>query len=127
MNKPTIFLIDSDLIDINILVLKIERKFNCRIYTFFDIEEVLIYNDICPNILIVDEETYAKKAETINKIISNLEPEDGKSKNTRFVVYSASGVVDIHKHKGSSLDKIDIVPLDMGYNSIQTSLNRIIE
>ncbi len=126
MNKPTIFLIDSDLIDINILVLKIERKFNCKIYTFFDIEEVLIYNDICPNILIVDEDTYTKKADTINKIITNLNPAENAN-GTRFVVYSATGIVDIHKHKASSLDKIDIVPLDMGYNSIQTSLNRIIE
>lgn len=126
MNKPTIFLIDSDLIDISILVLKIERKFNCKIYTFFNIEEVLIYNDITPDIFIIDEDTYKKKHEIINQIIGNLNTE-GNVKETKFVVYSATGLVDIHQHKKSPSDIIDIVPLDMGYNSIQLSLNRIIE
>ena len=83
MKKPTIFLIDSDLIDISILVLKIERKFNCNIYTFFDIEEVLIYNEMIPDIFIIDEGTYNMKRDVINQIMSNHGSED----ETKFVVF----------------------------------------
>ena len=123
MKKPTIFLIDSDLIDISILVLKIERKFNCNIYTFFDIEEVLIYNEMTPDIFIIDETTYAKKGEIINQIMSNYKQEE----ETKFVVYSDQGLVDIRRYNNPSDEKVNIVPLDMGYSSIQLSLNRIIE
>lgn len=123
MKKPTIFLIDSDLIDISILVLKIERKFNCNIYTFFDIEEVLIYNEMTPDIFIVDEDTYVKKKAIINQIMSNHSLEN----ETKFVVYGDRGLVDIHQLKGSKDKKVNIVPLDMGYSSIQLSLNRIID
>ena len=123
MKKPTIFLIDSDLIDISILVLKIERKFNCNIYTFFDIEEVLIYNEMTPDIFIIDEDTYVRKKAIINQIMNNH-----SSKNeTKFVVYGDRGLVDIHRYEGSRDKKINIVPLDMGYSSIQLSLNRIID
>ena len=123
MKKPTIFLIDSDLIDISILVLKIERKFNCNIYTFFDIEEVLIYNEMTPDVFIVDEDTYVKKRDIINQIMGNYSDEN----ETKFVVYGDRGLVDIHEHQSSENEKVNIVPLDMGYSSIQLSLNRIIE
>ena len=123
MKKPTIFLIDSDLIDISILVLKIERKFNCNIYTFFDIEEVLIYNEMIPDIFIIDEDTYIKKKAIINQIMNN----HGSENETKFVVYGDRGLVDILHHQSPRSEKVNIVPLDMGYSSIQLSLNRIIE
>lgn len=123
MKKPTIFLIDSDLIDISILVLKIERKFNCNIYTFFDIEEVLIYNEMIPDIFIIDEGTYNMKRDVINQIMSNHGSED----ETKFVVYGDRGLIDIHQYRSSGDEKVNVVPLDMGYSSIQLSLNRIIE
>ena len=123
MKKPTIFLIDSDLIDISILVLKIERKFNCNIYTFFDIEEVLIYHEMTPDIFIIDEVTYTKKGEIINQIMNNY----GQEKETKFVVFGDKGLVDIRQYNATSDEKVSIVPLDMGYSSIQLSLNRIIE
>ena len=123
MKKPTIFLIDSDLIDISILVLKIERKFNCNIYTFFDIEEVLIYHEMTPDIFIIDEVTYTKKGEIINQIMNNY----GQEKETKFVVFGDQGLVDIRQYNATSDEKVSIVPLDMGYSSIQLSLNRIIE
>ena len=123
MKKPTIFLIDSELIDISILVLKIERKFNCNIYTFFDIEEVLIYNDMVPDIFIIDENTYKRKKEVINQIVSY----HGLGNETKFVVYGETGLIDIHQHGYKDDRKVNIVPLDMGYSSIQLSLNRILE
>ncbi len=125
MRKPTIFLIDSDLIDISILVLKIERKFNCNIYTFFDIEEVMIYNDMTPDIFIIDEKTYIKKKEIINQIMTSLNQRNSGAE-TKFVVYGDKGLVDIHQQMPTSGEEVNIVPLDMGYSSIQLSLNRII-
>ena len=124
VRKPTIFLIDSDLIDVDILVLKIERKFSCNIYTFFNTEEVLIYKEIIPDIFIIDEETFRNKSHIIEEIITkNKEKSDGIE--TQFVVYSASGFIDIRNNLPIH-DKVNLVKLDSGYNNIQVGLDKIL-
>ncbi len=119
MEKPTIFLIDSDNIDIHILAMRIEKELKCSVFTFFGVEEILLYNNLQPDLVILDEDTFKKEKANINKIKNQLFGSDSKSL-TKFMIYSNK------KWQGINTDNsqhASYIPLDLVHHNVQARLS----
>ena len=119
MNEPTIFLIDSDNIDIQILAMRIEKELKCHVFTFFGVEEILLYNNLQPDLVILDEHTFEKEKVNINKIKNQLFGSDSKSL-TKFMIYSNK------KWQGINTDNsknTSYIPLDLVHHNVQARLS----
>lgn len=119
MEKPTIFLIDSENIDIQILALKIEKELKCKVYTFFGVEEILLYNNLQPDLVILDEYTFNKEQVSIDKVKNQLFGSDRKSL-TKFMVYSNKKWQGINSNNPR---QSSYIPLDLLHHNIQARLS----
>ncbi len=119
MDKPTIFLIDSDNIDIQILALRIEKELKCKVYTFFGVEEILLYNNLQPDLIILDEGTFKKEKANITKMKNKLFGSDSKSL-TKFMIYSHKKWQGINV---TNAGESSYIPLDLVHHNVQARLS----
>ncbi|MDN5205577.1 hypothetical protein QQ008_29605 [Fulvivirgaceae bacterium BMA10] len=124
--KPTIFLIDSDDIDISILTLKIEREISCRVYTFFDVEEVLNYSNLLPDVLVMGANIFNQKRDVIQKIESSL-LDHSQDHQASFIIYRPENLFSWDHNPIHGEDRYTLVPLDHFYNYIQLSLTNLLK